>query len=41
MGFAVAGLGWRPREFWSSTPVEYWDAVRAWERMNRPPDDAT
>ncbi len=34
MGFAVAALGWRPREFWASTPVEYWDAVRAWERMH-------
>jgi len=26
------------REFWRSTPVEFWDAVRAWERMNSPSD---
>jgi hypothetical protein len=39
MGFAVAALGWRPREFWASTPTEYWTAVKAYERFHKQPDD--
>jgi hypothetical protein len=38
MGAAAAALGWRPREWWAATPCEFWDAIRAYERMNAPPD---
>ena len=34
MGLASAMLGWRPTQFWSSTPHEFWAAVEGWERMN-------
>ncbi|WP_431312172.1 phage tail assembly chaperone [Sphingomonas immobilis] len=27
-------LGWRPQEFWGSTPSEFWAAARAYERMH-------
>lgn len=34
MSFAAAALHWRPSEFWSATPHEFWAAVEGWERMN-------
>ncbi len=34
MGFAAVALGWRPRDFWRSTPSEFWAAAKAYERMN-------
>lgn len=37
MGAAVAALGWRPQEFWRATPVEFWDAFKAYEQMNCTP----
>ncbi|WP_354281179.1 phage tail assembly chaperone [Sphingomonas sp. PvP056] len=39
MGVAASVLGWRPREFWLSTPSEFWASVRAWERMNCSPGE--
>ncbi|WP_242149621.1 phage tail assembly chaperone [Sphingomonas sp. BAUL-RG-20F-R05-02] len=38
MGVAAAALGWRPREFWASTPSEFWAAIRAYERMHCVPE---
>lgn len=34
MGAAGAALGWKAREFWRATPVEFWDAFKAYEQMN-------
>jgi hypothetical protein len=39
MGFAVAAFGWRPREFWASTPHEFYAALESYERLNCAPDD--
>ena len=39
MGAAVVVLGWRPREFWRSTPVELWTAMKAYERMHPAPEE--
>jgi hypothetical protein len=35
MGVAVAALQWRPRDFWQATPMEFWDSINAYERLNR------
>ncbi|WP_366514783.1 phage tail assembly chaperone [Sphingomonas sp.] len=35
-GLAGAALGWRPWEFWSSTPVEFFHAFEAWRQINCP-----
>lgn len=34
MGIAASALGWRPQEFWQSTPHEFWAAWTVWETMN-------
>lgn len=39
MGIAAAALGWRPSEYWASTPHEFWAAFEGWEAMNRRPDN--
>jgi len=39
MGAAAAALGWRPAEFWRATPVEFWTAIKAYERMYAAPDE--
>src|SRR3546814_7549048 len=33
MGIAAAALGWRPNEYWGSTPHEFWAAFEGWEAM--------
>ena len=38
MGTAVVLLGWRPADFWRCTPVEFWTAMKAFERANPAPD---
>jgi len=35
MAIAAAALGWRPREWFTSTPHEFWAAIEGWEEMNR------
>lgn len=32
---ATGYLGWRPREFWSATVVEYFAAIEGWNRAQR------
>ncbi|PZR83601.1 MAG: hypothetical protein DI537_34715 [Stutzerimonas stutzeri] len=39
MGTAAAALGWRPSEFWSSTPHEFWAAIEGWQAMHCVSDD--
>jgi hypothetical protein len=34
MGTADILLGWRPAVFWRATPVEFWTAIKAFERAN-------
>jgi hypothetical protein len=31
MGFAISRLGWRPNDFWRSTPHEFWAAYEVIE----------
>lgn len=38
MGFAVAGLHWRPGDFWSATPHEFWAAHESYVKMNKVED---
>lgn len=35
-GTATAVLGWPPRDFWTSTPIEFFAAIRSWRRANDP-----
>lgn len=39
MGIAAVLLGWRPAEYWSSTPCEFWAAIEAWEEQHPSADD--
>lgn len=39
MGLAAAALSWRPHEFWSSTPSEFWAAIEGYERFHAVPDE--
>jgi hypothetical protein len=39
MGLASACLGWPPREFWRSTPHEFWAAFAVWKTINCVEDD--
>lgn len=38
MGFAIARLHWRPRDFWRSTPHELFAAIEVLERMAQRPE---
>ena len=31
---ATGVLGWRPRDFWSATPAEFWTAWDGWRARN-------
>ncbi len=39
MGVASALLHWRPRDFWSSTPHEFYAALEGYERAHPPQPD--
>lgn len=38
MGRAAILFGWRPSEFWESTPVEFWALIEAYREANPPRD---